>query len=108
MGSSTWRIEVFGDTQENVEIYYGCGSGGRIVILSGGVVVSGCFERKCYFDFCEESFFEKEPLEGQRIESLFVVRFERGLKWRRVFLTGRVCFSFAVLNCRILLATKSL
>ena len=64
---------MFGDTQDIGEMYDGCGDGGRMVRLLGGVVVSGWFDRKCLLQFLWGKLFEKEPHEGQRIEKFYVL-----------------------------------
>jgi hypothetical protein len=56
------EFEVFGDAQDDGEMYDGCGGGGRMVRLSGGVVVSAWFDRKCCFTFYEESVLKRSHL----------------------------------------------
>lgn len=38
-----------------------------MVRLSGGVVVSGWFDRKCCFNFCEERFLKRMHLKDREL-----------------------------------------
>ena len=57
---------MFGDTQDNGEVYDGFGGGGRMVRLSGGDV-SGWFDRKYCCNFCEESCLKRSHLKDREL-----------------------------------------
>jgi hypothetical protein len=48
-------------------MYDGFGGGGRMVRLSGGVVLSGWFDRKCCCSFCEGSFLKRSHLKDREL-----------------------------------------